>query len=51
VDAIAQRLLEAVQSERADASRETIVASMAKVVRQLVEEMDQELDAAPETRE
>jgi hypothetical protein len=45
VEAIAGRLRQAVQAERGDASRESVVASLAQVIRDLVAEMDAELEA------
>jgi hypothetical protein len=40
VDAVAERLRAAVQAERGDATRESLVASLAKVIRELVSEVD-----------
>jgi hypothetical protein len=44
VDAIVERLKAAVQAERADASRESLVASLATVIRELVLEIDAEVE-------
>jgi hypothetical protein len=41
VDAIAARLRTAIQAERADASRESVVAGLAHVIRELVSEFDE----------
>ena len=44
-DAVGRRLLEAVQAECGDASRETVVAGLAEVIRQLLVEMDDQAAA------
>jgi hypothetical protein len=44
--AIIERLREAVQSERGDTSNESVVASLAQVMRQLIREMDSDATAS-----
>jgi hypothetical protein len=44
LEAVVERLREAVEAERGDASRESLVASLAQVMRQLISDMEPESD-------